>query len=724
MSQFKSLQIKKLSKLLLAKQSKLSLLVFSLMMMFGPIRLYFSLFYYVSIRNNYFDISNQLIINLVVFLFIGALFAVVLAFDYFRYLNNTSEIEFITSLPISKTLYYKVCFLVGFLNVAIVYILAFLINAIMMAFYIQYFSLLPALLSLISIFIIYVVVVFALVNSGTIMDTFTQIALINLLPLIGFFAITHLFTTTIVGWSVVNYYKILWIIVPIFPFVYTLFYIISIPEAVTILNKTTFPYSLNFYYGLWLILGITFFLISLYIYRKRKIEYSNTPLAHSFISSVYLILFTISFQILLTILITPYIILRVDILLLMIIPLAIAAMFYLLVQAIVEKSFVNFTKNLITYLIIGAITLSMMQIFSRTQGFSLMKRDLVVEEVESVKVNYSSSWYSISPIISYSNILTTKSYQNYYAYDYQTELLITQKPDINQLIKLSNDWQEYYSEFYNSSQYYQVTLKESKTNTFDNYSFGNIASSVDLVFNLNDGKSHTKSFYLPTNWLAELVPILMNNLDYATAFSNLEIKNPTYLSFQEREDEYFSTELSVSQAKTLFDKLSHDYREFDVLSTDYKYITTLNFDNGLYVYLTADMHETIHYLQELNVTLPREGITFESDIEYFLLLPNSNSFMHYVLTNNFDIWSAYYSGALDTNQTMQYIKLNKDDLESINNFIIPQGISNTATGLLISFQSFGVNLISPAHFEEVKSLFKDKEIFESSYEDFFAEMIK
>ena len=180
MSQFKSLQIKKLSKLLLAKQSKLSLLVFSLMMMFGPIRLYFSLFYYVSIRNNYFDISNQLKINLVVFLFIGALFAVVLAFDYFRYLNNTSEIEFITSLPISKTLYYKVCFLVGFLNVAIVYILAFLINAIMMAFYIQYFSLLPALLSLISIFIIYVVVVFALVNSGTIMDTFTQIALINL----------------------------------------------------------------------------------------------------------------------------------------------------------------------------------------------------------------------------------------------------------------------------------------------------------------------------------------------------------------------------------------------------------------------------------------------------------------------------------------------------------------------------------------------------------------
>ena len=718
MSRYNIAQTINLFKALIKKQVKISLLFFSLMMMFGPIRFYFSMFYNLSL-NFYFDKQGSLIANLLIFLLLGIFFAVVLAFSYFQYLNNSSESEFIASLPVPKSYYYLVSFMSGYLNVVIIYLPAFIINSLLLFIYSGFFSVLPAIFSLISILIFYVIVVFALVNSGNILDTFTQIVLINLLPLIGFFAVTQLFSNTIVGWSVINFYKLLWLIVPIFPVGYTLLYLGALPNPMTELSKTVFPYSLSYYYSFWLLLVIGFFLISLYIHRKRKIEFANTSGTHSFLSSIYLILFTISSQILLTLLISPFIILRIDIILLMLILLAIAMMFYLLVKAMIDRSFINFARNILTYFVIGALTLALMQAFSNTQGFTLFEKDLEVSEINSVKLDYRTNWYGLSPFAIYSNILSSPNNGYYYSLGSELELIISDPDEIAVLLELSIKWEDYYQEYYNSIQYYRYTLKESSINTFDDYTYGRNASEINITFNLNNQKSHTKSFFIPTNWTKDLLPFFLDNEKYITKFSNYESKDPLILMIAKGDTIYSEKTLSKAEERELFRKISNDFENLDLKSIDYNYVATLSFNNGLYVVVTEEMPETIAYLNELNLEMPGPLLTLSFGKEYYLLLPNSNLFIFYNLNIDFSILSLYYSDAIHHDEILSYLTLTNEEVNAISEYLLPVGNSKEPFGLIIGFESESTYLIPPQHLDQIRQLFKDKPIKEKTFEDFF-----
>lgn len=447
--------------------------------------------------NSSYDIENAFLL-IGVFCFCAAISCgIILAINNFDYLYKKSKVDMIHSLPIKKTHKFLSDYLAGLLGYIVPYIIACILGDIILmggyafvddmkdliheagAFIIQ-----CEFAGLLVIAMFYTLAVLVLCCCGSFFESVINIVLINgMIP--GIIAVVaSMFFVNLYGVPVLNTaIPVIGYTSPVGAVIYCFTYIDS---GMYYNSNTNCIDAVS--YAKWVVCFIAFiavyFLISLFLYKKRKAEDVSKPYVFKLL--YYILITTITMAISLIARFENSVIVPVVLF---------AFIIYMIFEIITNRGFKKFYKSIARYAVTMVAIFVVCIVADKTNGFGVQDRVYSSSKIKSVELNYTGM----------EDILEGR-YNYYYYYDefldrYKTIGAYTDKGIIETITNVQRQALETYrSGKFDTYNGYYTQLFE------DDYVRGMDCPSYDITFkfNLKSGKTVTRNYVLSFEQLRQL----------------------------------------------------------------------------------------------------------------------------------------------------------------------------------------------------------------------------
>lgn len=528
--------------------------------------------------------GQQVDLSIILILFIAtAAILTLIPFLFFNYLTKKRAVDFMHSLPISRSelflTYSAASFLIVFIPFTIVYWSGF---AVMYQGYGQLFDWLHLTIYLRAILMfaaIQIPALFVIMNTGTLFDSFIFTSILVIAPFIAYFAIEGFTSTYLLGFKSLS--------------TNILLYISPITFFISAFNPNAMSVNYNLLSLYWFVFSIIGYIVCAMAYRHWKSEFAERPFNNDyfypFVTSLFtslLYIFTLSAFSLDTTAPLRFLSLQN-----IVFPTIFTYVFFVLLDFIKQRTtkfFFNASKHF-TYIVI--FSLSLATIIFTTQGFGYA---WVVPDAKEVdKITISVKMYD---------------YKNR---DYS--LNITDKDEINIIVDMHQEMVNYFKEH---NKFFNDTTIDSQI----------ISSTVDFRYTLNDGDHLNRSFKLDAAmtqlllYLDEMksIAILTNPI-----LSLKPVLNPIAYNLQESSQLDLNRELSLELASVYLDELTSAttlplqdepkleyYLQYQVNSDETEnYEDYLNIEDIMTLMIDSRFPKTIELLQSQEFT--------KNDLEYY-----------------------------------------------------------------------------------------------------------
>lgn len=538
---------------------------------------------------------------------------IIIAVNNFSYLYKKSQVDMIYSLPIKRK--YK--FLSDYLSGLAVYLVPYIVACILsiaillasgvcverMSGLLENNSFIALIIQgefagLLIMTLLYTLTIFVLNCCGTLFESIINILIINILIPGLISVIATMFFADLYGISIFNtVLPVLGYTSPIGAGIYLIF-LLATNDYLYFDVLGCLPASI---YGKWIVFFLLFttavFLLSMFLYMKRKAEDVSKPYVYKFL--YYLVITSVLMAISL--------IARYDIT--TIVPVIVFSLIvYLIFEVITNRGFKKIYKSFIRYAVTMVSILIVCIIAVGTKGFGVESRIPSFNSIKSVSLSYQG--FDRSVVSEY----------NFNYYEKKYNRIYTQKEVIEKIIEVHEDILDFYysgemdkslfdNDYYNEDYYTSYVYDDGTSETdYPRY-------SVNFTYKLKTGSTVTRYYILTFEQMKKLFILdstpqmgdffekcIMNDMINNQYLNNKkEVKYLLYISntFKTESEENM---LSKSQAREISEAYGKDYSSMnsEQMLTDniYCYI------NDKYL-VRESFKNTIECLQKYNLTVPK-----------------------------------------------------------------------------------------------------------------------
>lgn len=321
--------------------------------------------------------------EMVVMYFATIVMLLVIPFFFFNYLTKKRSVDFIHSLPISRSDLFVTYSLASFLMVLIPFTLTYWTGMIITYFThtngFQFLDIITYIRAILVFAAIQIPTIFVIMNTGTLSDSVIFSFILYIAPFVAYFAISNFASSYLLGFTNLSSTNILMYISP------SAFLISTLIPGLTAIDVNV----LNLY---WFVFALAGYIVSCAMYRHWKSEFSERPFNNDYFYPFVTSLFTAFLFIFMMALfsIDTKAPLKFLSLYNLIIPLLFTYVFYVILDFIKHRStkfFFRATKHY-AYIIIFALSLS--TIIFTTQGFGYAWNVPDAKTTESVTVELNT----------------------------------------------------------------------------------------------------------------------------------------------------------------------------------------------------------------------------------------------------------------------------------------------------------------------------------------------
>lgn len=489
------------------KKNRNYIFMFTIMLMLTyPVPIFMDFYH-----GNFVQQSNFSTDYMLLFYPLTIVILIIVPFFVFNYMTKKRSVDFIHSLPISRSELFITNALAALLIVLIPFTIVYWSGTILSYFTstntFQWDQLSIYVRSILVFGSIQIPTIFVIMNTGTLSDSVIYSLMLFVVPFIAYIALSDFASTYLLGFTGLSAVNILVYISP-----------------ATYLISIILPPSVGLHYNvlsaLWLVLGLVGYAVSCSAYRHWKSEYSERPfnndyfyplVASLFTTLVFIFtmaLFSIDTQ-------TPLRFLSPRKL---VFPILLTYVFYVVLDFIRNRSakFILSATKQFTYIIIFSLSLS--TILFVTQGFGYAWNIPELENTSSIKVKLEEFY---------------EGYQ-------ETSYDIPEK-NFEEVLSIHND----------------LVSKFKKANTFfseDQVSLNNYAARITFQYQLKNGNKMKRTFNVPSDFFDDIYEVrqLPSVMVQSQGFLKGEaILNPKMTSIQDDTQLTLSDD-DLAQFRTLY----------------------------------------------------------------------------------------------------------------------------------------------------------------------------
>lgn len=413
----------------------------------------------------------------------------IVPFNLFSYLNSKRNLDVYHALPITRKDLYLSTLISSLLIILIPFTLAFLVGGIYNVVAIanvgvillvkQYvYSVVLAVASLMP-------VLFAMMNTGTLIDGLLYSAIIHVLPVLGYGAYWLYGEAVLLGFSIGSDQLFLLFTSPL----YALF-------DLNFNIDRTFPnvWLVVLYWSLFSLLATW---AILQIYKLRKSEKAETPFTTKWFFPIISTLFMIIVQVFFFSTFVAFNDGRVLDFLTLIFPVVFTFVGYMILDVIANRGFKHFFKGVFNFIVITAITLTAFYSSIATRGVGYITNVPKLESVEQVSFSFSGG----NPILS---TISSNSYDYLVGYTPNSRTITFSDPKrIETIIDVHQEILDGYKKIdYNKNIYAITDDGIFNEEIYDSY------ADFSVEYTLDNGSSLIRKYQVRGEWLDNLMAFL------------------------------------------------------------------------------------------------------------------------------------------------------------------------------------------------------------------------
>ena len=581
------------------------------------------------------------------------------------------------------------------------------------------------------------IVLFTMMNTGTTLDAFLYSLTLNFLPLLAYGAYIFFVQTILLGFSIGDLTKYITVIFPIWAM-----YDNGFALRTGLWHE---PYLNTLY---WLVVSTIFIIIANQFYLKRKSEKAEKPFTNKtffpvvsglivilFIIFEYCFIYTINSSQYYTSFYNP---------INFIFPLFLSAVLYLVMDAIAQRGFKHLFKAFLTYLIIAAVSVSIIIVGIFSKGFGYASKIPALDKIESVSFEYTDYSKLVFPTPdTYNNV----NYPN--ASSYTSVMTLTSAEDIQAVYDLHKiiiaefKWIDYNYNVGNGGNL--ISILEEQKGYHKSYeplpypiesTYGGNTVNIKLTYHLKDGGKFQRSYSIPTQWTKvllelsnspQIINVMAPNLAKADTYTKVASAYwYTPLGTAENSPIDVHSVLDLAALKTAYLADLAALSDAQANSTEYTAAGYLQMstclpsgNNCISSSLALDMRypRTLAYLASIGIVL---NPVLPSIPSAALLIPSSttaNPLFQVAMSASssvygYDLWNNTKEGS--NPQSLSYVLLTEEDVKAILPYVTQSGISDTPL-MALSFSSLPGNLLIQAQYaDEVNAIIAGKPVLQTN----------
>lgn len=547
-----------------------------------PVPMLLEIYYSSGLGLDAFDSTNFIVMYT-----ITAILLMITPFLFFNYLTKKRSVDFMHSLPISRSDLFLTYGAASILIVLVPFTIIFwgsqFISYLAYSNTFQWAHLFMYIRAILMFGALQVPTLLVIMNTGTLSDSVIFTFILFVAPFLAYVAIDDFTSTYLLGFTTLSSTNILLYISPITNFL----------SPILSQGKNINYEILSFY---WIVGAIIIYILSCSSYRNWKSEFAERPFNNDYFYPFVTSLFTaVLFIFLIAAFAYDY---NAPLKFLapqnLVLPILLSYVFYVILDFIRNRTAKYFMKASKFFIYIIIFSLSVTTILYTTQGFGYAWATPDRAEIETVQVAISKGYDSMG---------------NYGA-------TITDKEEIDKVLKIHKELVE----------------KLKSANTFfnqDGISPGYTDTSIKLIYSLNDSGNMKRSFKIPP----ELIPLILGLDDIQ---SIAKARNPLLQGQSENEAVY---DLANKSQLTLNDeslnKLVAIYNEeFSEAVISPQTEATIKY------YVNYSDVNNEHYDGNYPYQLAIDS-RFTKSIEYLESLPRKAQKLTYYFTPLFDTFGSY-----------------------------------------------------------------------------------
>ncbi len=627
----------------------------------------------------------------------------------FSYKTSKKGVDVYHALPISRVKLFTANYISGLILLILPYIFSFILSSIFNYVVLEY-SLITSLsfmLRLIPItLMIYGIVVFAQMNTGTSVDGLLYGIVLVVLPLM-FVSSIHLHITNFV-FGISGYAED--IVYMISPFADIFRQCISYVVGSNSGNNTIY----------WLFMFVVISLFNGYLYKKMKSEVAGTVFSNKVFSIVIHIIISIVIELLvINIMVAPSYEINLSNVMLFSLSVLSVVIYNIIIQGIAKRTLNKIYSSLAQSLVVAVVIYGVIWGADQMNYFNISLK--VPQNVTKVVINTRNEYQLLDS--DYSNLEFEGE-----------ELQLVQ--EFHQLILDAYEEVGYEEEKISDYKYESLSFNEFDSPTS--------VSGFNIEYYYKDNNLVRYSYKIPSTWVKYFDKISyteeMFNARYKFVVGN-EIKDEYINSavFQDAFSESIDINESISYTEFI-ERYKNDYLSLNGTSyydTNYEYLGEIVFwiemptDNFELGKSTKSIHaervsmpldnrfvNTVDYLEQCNIEINRpineeiKGVIFypdendKQDSQYYLLPPE-------------------YEGIYGN---IKYSDLSSEQINEIRPYLIPRGVSDVQTYIVVI--NDGIEdlmtkyLVNPEYLDLVKEIIENNEVYsDKSYYEIISEKI-
>jgi len=531
-------------------------------------------------------------------------------------------------------------------------------------------------------------VFFTMTQTGTSLDGFLYSALLTVLPIITYGATLAFRSIVFLGFNSEYSMRVIGLLFPIW----------SIFENAFASNGRYFDSALlNGVY--WLVMALILDGVSISFYRRRKHELAESPftsgyffpiIASFFVSVVIFILYSIFYSE--SGLTEQSFYAPINFLF----PFTFAGIVYLVMDVISQRSFKNLFKAMLRYLIIAAVTFSLLLMGLFSKGFGTITKIPSMSEIESVTLEVMDYSGLIFPP---NSALYSQTYdESIDEFNLTDEASIQIALDLHQVILDEFSWVNYsvqnrylydvpaLTDLIESQAGYSPSYKAYPYDLGENY-YGSM--NVSFVYHLKSGSALARTYTVPYAWTQGLTSLISHqdvlkriapNVVYKDKYSfvkTAKIRNP----YNESTNTLSNFDLiAFSEAYTndfnevgavVLNNLSDQAYAYVQLNTCESKSSVSCVESTLMI--THTMTRSMAYLESLNASLPSLDVSNLSAV--LVLMDENEQDLTHFRANGFgaDLFAPYQE-----NKLTRYVELTPEQIAQILPYTTNVGRSDMA----------------------------------------------
>lgn len=592
---------------------------------------------------------------------------VIVPFVIFSYLNSKKSLDVYHALPITR----KDLFLTGLIASMVIVLIPFLsvygigwiYNALVvptidntLIFENLYYSLALSMA-------IALPFMFSMMNTGTSVDGFLYGLIIHLIPMIAYGTYLVFGNTVLLGFRAPTNNTFLLFTAPL----WTIF-------ELNLNRNLVFP-NPNLVALYWFVMSFGMAWLVLFFYKIRRSEKAETPFTNNkfypIIVSIFILMIQFFFYSTFTLLTEGS---SLD-LRTLIFPVFFTFVAYMILDVIANRGFKNFTKALIKFAIITAVSLSTFLVATFTGGAGYVSNVPNPDRIAKVEFLITDESGLFSPSYS-SYIYNTSNGVIAYEDEADIEVIVDFHQSIIDRFKelgISN----------NSYNFYEQTTLET-TYPFQLASW--TTSEVQLRYTLNNGSTLLRSYRIPFVWTDTILPLSVSQPNLLNRYPHLSNRERiTKIRFAPT---MLHTESIVSQDKlnTLFDTYIEEYTSQGAAILEGKAVVgyilteaTLQNSNAYGGYTTQALPVFESFTQTIALLELSENV-LPASLTVELILPSTRNNPVEFYIQNFDSSIRYWGQ--DSSTEFATYTLNADEITKILPYFTAHHVNDDLVGLI------------------------------------------